>query len=38
MSTFPDNPDFRTEEFTLKMGPQHPSTHGVLQLSLVLDG
>ena len=38
MSTFPANPDLRTEEFELKMGPQHPSTHGVLQLSVTLDG
>ena len=38
MSTFPPNPDLTTEEFELKMGPQHPSTHGVLQLSLTLDG
>src|SRR5881392_2134114 len=25
-------------EMTLSMGPQHPSTHGVLRLELVLDG
>lgn len=30
--------DLRTEEFTLSMGPQHPSTHGVLRLILKLDG
>ena len=28
----------RTEEIEISMGPQHPSTHGVLRLELVLDG
>jgi NADH-quinone oxidoreductase subunit D len=28
----------RTEEMVLNMGPQHPSTHGVLRLETVLDG
>lgn len=28
----------RTETYTLSMGPQHPSTHGVLQVRLELDG
>lgn len=27
-----------TEKMTINMGPQHPSTHGVLQLILELDG
>jgi NADH-quinone oxidoreductase subunit D len=28
----------RTEEMVISMGPQHPSTHGVLRLELVVDG
>jgi NADH-quinone oxidoreductase subunit D len=28
----------RTEEMVLNMGPQHPSTHGVFRVELVLDG
>ncbi|MGN7889757.1 NADH-quinone oxidoreductase subunit D [Dyadobacter sp. 22481] len=30
--------DLRTEEMVLNMGPQHPSTHGVLRLEVVTDG
>jgi NADH-quinone oxidoreductase subunit D len=30
--------DVRTETMTVNMGPQHPSTHGVLRLVLELDG
>ncbi len=32
------NTMIRTEEMLLNMGPQHPSTHGVLRLVLELDG
>lgn len=28
----------KTQEYVLNMGPQHPSTHGVLQVKLTLDG
>src|SRR5947209_15485101 len=31
-------PEIRTETMTVNMGPQHPSTHGVLRLVLELDG
>lgn len=30
--------EIKTEEMILNMGPQHPSTHGVLRLELVTDG
>ena len=29
---------FQTEEMTLNIGPQHPSTHGVLRIIVELDG
>ncbi|MEO7859790.1 MAG: NADH-quinone oxidoreductase subunit D, partial [Nitrospirales bacterium] len=31
-------PTLRTEELLLNMGPQHPSTHGVLKVILALEG
>ena len=31
-------PELRTETMTINMGPQHPSTHGVLLLVLTLSG
>ena len=31
-------PTLRTEEMTLNMGPQHPSTHGVLRFVIRADG
>lgn len=31
-------PLLRTEEFLLNLGPQHPSTHGVLKVLLTLEG
>ncbi len=30
--------ELKTEPFVLNMGPQHPSTHGVFRMRLVLDG
>jgi NADH-quinone oxidoreductase subunit D len=30
--------DLRTEEILINMGPQHPSTHGVLRVILRTDG
>ena len=49
MSTAPASPTIVGDEFRisyerqgddliLQMGPQHPSTHGVLRLELVMDG
>ncbi|MEQ8323443.1 MAG: NADH-quinone oxidoreductase subunit D [Vicingaceae bacterium] len=29
---------FKSQEYFINMGPQHPSTHGVLRLMLTLDG
>ena len=34
----PSLPTLRTEELLLNMGPQHPSTHGVLKVILELEG
>ena len=31
-------PEFGSERLVVNMGPQHPSTHGVFQMRLVLDG
>ncbi len=36
-SATPDSP-LATQEYFVNMGPQHPSTHGVLKLLLKLDG
>jgi NADH-quinone oxidoreductase subunit D len=30
--------EFRTQEILINMGPQHPSTHGVLRVEIVTDG
>ena len=30
--------DVRTQELQINMGPQHPSTHGVLRVALWVDG
>src|SRR5215207_3062153 len=32
------SPELRSETMTVNMGPQHPSTHGVLNLVLELSG
>ena len=34
----PGAPQFDTDELVINMGPQHPSTHGVLRLMLELQG
>lgn len=36
--TMPDGSAPASQLMTLNMGPQHPSTHGVLRLKLLLDG
>ena len=33
-----DTADIKSDEMVLNMGPQHPSTHGVLRLELGTDG
>jgi NADH-quinone oxidoreductase subunit D len=38
MQTDTPRPMFDTDELVINMGPQHPSTHGVLRLVLELDG
>ena len=38
MSDTQVSPGIKTEMMTVNMGPQHPSTHGVLRLVLELDG
>src|ERR1700742_4312761 len=38
MSTTSEQTLFDASEITISMGPQHPSTHGVLQVKLKLDG
>ncbi|MEN8798716.1 MAG: NADH-quinone oxidoreductase subunit D [Flavobacteriaceae bacterium] len=32
------NGNFKSEEYFINMGPQHPATHGVLRLLLTIDG
>jgi len=38
MAELQTTPELRTETMTVNMGPQHPSTHGVLRIVLELDG
>ncbi|MBI2372229.1 MAG: NADH-quinone oxidoreductase subunit D, partial [Deltaproteobacteria bacterium] len=33
-----DRYELEGEDLVINMGPQHPSTHGVLRLQLVTDG
>ena len=38
METSTVNNNFKSEEYFINMGPQHPATHGVLRLLLTIDG
>ena len=38
MGKVTEQADVRTEEMLVNMGPQHPSTHGVLRVVLRTDG
>ncbi len=38
METTTVNSNFKTEEYFVNMGPQHPAAHGVLRLLLTIDG
>lgn len=38
MDAVQEKTDLKTQEYFVNMGPQHPSTHGVLRLILRLDG
>ncbi|GAB2534028.1 NADH-quinone oxidoreductase subunit D [Rufibacter soli] len=38
METATVNTTFKSEEYFINMGPQHPATHGVLRLLLTIDG
>jgi len=38
MEAVKEKTDLKTQEYFVNMGPQHPSTHGVLRLVLGLDG
>lgn len=38
MQTATIDSNFKSEEYFINMGPQHPATHGVLRLLLTIDG
>ena len=38
METSTVNNNFKSDEYFINMGPQHPATHGVLRLLLTIDG
>ena len=38
METVTKQTSFKSEEYFINMGPQHPATHGVLRLLLTIDG